>query len=700
MTENKRFALVGNPNSGKTSTFNLLTGSNQYVGNWPGVTVERKSGKYAKDKSLVIQDLPGIYSLSPFTPEENVTREYLLSDDYDVVINIVDATNIERNLYLTTQLIEIGKPVVIALNMTDLLVKNNIFIDTEKLSYSLGIPVVNISALKNHGFDELVAAAKKAQVPEVHLHYDERFEASLIEIAKVTHLDNRFKLIKIFENDAKVLAELSLTEKQVDEISEIVEITEDIFLDDRQSIVVNERYQYLSTLVAMVESKTQGVRLNVSDKIDQFVTSRIFGFPFFLFVMWAIYYISIQTVGTMGTDWVNEKLFGEVVPDLAQKALDALNIAPIGQSLVLDGIIGGVGAVLGFVPQIFVLFICLGILEDSGYMSRVAFVMDRIFRRFGLSGKSFIPMLIATGCGIPGVMASRTIENERDRRITIMVTTFMPCSAKLPIIALVAGALFPNNSLIAPSAYFVGIFTIVVSGIMLKKTKILGGSVTPFIMELPNYHLPKWTNVLRYSFDKGVSFVKRAGTIILATTILLWFMMTFDFHLQVVETDKSILSDIGRAIMPIFAPLGWTSWQATVSTFTGLLAKETLVSTMGVLYHAKGGASLNAAMQSNFTALSAYTLLLFNLLCAPCFAAIGAIYREMGTAKWTGIAVGFQCALAYIFSFVVYQLGNVVVTGEMGLGAVIAIFILVVGCYFLFRKPTYPTPKLSESVIL
>ncbi|GFH42204.1 ferrous iron transport protein B [Lactococcus hodotermopsidis] len=699
MTENTRFALVGNPNSGKTTAFNLLTGSNQYVGNWPGVTVERKSGKYSKDKRLTIQDLPGIYSLSPFTPEENVTRDYLLSDDYDVVINIVDATNIERNLYLTTQLIEIGKPVVIALNMTDLLVKNNIFIDTEKLSYSLGVPVVNISALKNNGIEELIAVTKKALRPEVHLHYDERFEASLTEISAVTQLVNRFELIKIFENDAKILEKISLSDEQANEIAEIVAITEKIFLDDRQSIVVNERYQYLTSLVAMVERKTQGIRLNVSDKIDQFVTSRIFGLPFFLFVMWLVYYISIQTVGVMGTDWVNETLFGEIVPDFAQKILDAANIAPIGQSLVLDGIIGGVGAVLGFVPQIFVLFICLGILEDSGYMSRVAFVMDRIFRRFGLSGKSFIPMLIATGCGIPGVMASRTIENERDRRITIMVTTFMPCSAKLPIIALVAGALFPDNSLIAPSAYFVGIFTIIISGIMLKKTKLLGGSVTPFIMELPNYHLPKWSSVLRYAFDKGLSFIKRAGTIILATTILLWFMMTFDFHLHQVETDKSILADLGRLIMPIFAPLGWTSWQAAVSTLTGLLAKETLVSTMAELYHAKGGAALDTAMTQHFTALSAYTLLLFNLLCAPCFAAIGAIYREMGTAKWTGIAVGFQCAMAYIFSFIVYQLGNVIVTGEMGVGAVLAIFSLVIGCYALFRKPVYEI-NLKESVTL
>ncbi|MCJ1968643.1 ferrous iron transport protein B [Lactococcus carnosus] len=698
MTDNKRFALVGNPNSGKTSTFNILTGSTQYVGNWPGVTVERKSGKYTKDKSIAIQDLPGIYSLSPFTPEEKVTRDYLLSDDYDVVINIVDATNIERNLYLTTQLIEIGKPVVLALNMTDLLVRNNIFIDTEKLSYALGVPVVNISALKNKGFDALIAASKKAITPDVVLSYDERFEATIAEISGATVIENRFTLIKLFENDAEMIELAKLTPAQAAEVSEIVTIAEKIFLDDRQSIVVNERYQYLTTMVAMVESKTQGVRLNISDKIDSFVTSRIFGLPFFLFVMWAVYYISIQTVGIGGTNWVNDVLFGELVPNFAQKALDFLHIAPIGQGLILDGIVAGVGSVLGFIPQIFVLFICLGILEDSGYMSRVAFVMDRIFRRFGLSGKSFIPMLIATGCGIPGVMASRTIENERDRRITIMVTTFMPCSAKLPVIALVAGALFPNNSLIAPSAYFVGILTIIISGIMLKKTKMLGGSVTPFIMELPNYHLPKWSNVLKYAFDKGLSFIKRAGTIILATTILLWFLQTFDFHLHIVETDKSILADIGRAIMPVFEPLGWTSWQATVSTFTGLLAKETLVSTMGVLYHAKAGTALETAMQSNFTQLSAYTLLLFNLLCAPCFAAIGAIYREMGNAKWTGIAVGFQCGIAYIFSFIVFQLGSVFATGQVGIGAVLAVIALAIGCYFLFRKQTYVGASLKESV--
>lgn len=698
MTNHKRFALVGNPNSGKTSTFNLLTGSNQYVGNWPGVTVERKSGKYVKDKTLVIQDLPGIYSLSPFTPEEKVTRDYLLSDDYDVIINIVDATNIERNLYLTTQLIEIGKPVVLALNMTDLLARNQIFIDTEKLSYALGVPVVNISALKNIGVDSLVAQAQKAGPPQVTLHYDERFEASLAELSAATNISSRFELVKIFENDAEIIARAALSAGQAEEVSEIVTIAENIFLDDRQSIVVNERYQYLTSLADLVESRTQGLRLNVSDKIDQFVTSRIFGLPFFLLVMWAVYYLSIQTVGTMGTDYLNDQLFGEIVPNLAKQVLDALQIAPIGQNLVIDGIIAGVGAVLGFIPQIFVLFVCLGILEDSGYMSRVAFVMDRVFRRFGLSGKSFIPMLIATGCGIPGVMASRTIENERDRRITIMVTTFMPCSAKLPIIALVAGSLFPNNSLIAPSAYFVGIFTIVISGIMLKKSKFLGGSVTPFIMELPNYHLPKWSNVLRYAFDKALSFIKRAGTIILATTILLWFLVTFNFKLQVVDTEHSILAALGRLIMPVFQPLGWTSWQATVSTFTGLLAKETLVSTMGVLYHAKGSGDLNAAMQGHFTALSAYTLLMFNLLCAPCFAAIGAIFREMGTAKWTAIAVGYQCTIAYIFSFIVYQMGTALMTGHISILTLLACLCVVMGGYLIFRKPAYRAPQFSESV--
>lgn len=698
MTNHKRFALVGNPNSGKTSTFNLLTGSNQYVGNWPGVTVERKSGKYVKDKTLVIQDLPGIYSLSPFTPEERVTRDYLLSDDYDVIINIVDATNIERNLYLTTQLIEIGKPVVLALNMTDLLARNQIFIDTEKLSYALGVPVVNISALKNIGVDSLVAQAQKAGTPQVTLHYDERFEASLAELSAVTNVTNRFELVKIFENDAEIIARAALSAGQAEEVSEIVTIAENIFLDDRQSIVVNERYQYLTSLADLVESRTQGLRLNVSDKIDQFVTSRIFGLPFFLLVMWAVYYLSIQTVGTMGTDYLNDQLFGEIVPNLAKQVLDALQIAPIGQNLVIDGIIAGVGAVLGFIPQIFVLFVCLGVLEDSGYMSRVAFVMDRVFRRFGLSGKSFIPMLIATGCGIPGVMASRTIENERDRRITIMVTTFMPCSAKLPIIALVAGSLFPNNSLIAPSAYFIGIFTIVISGIMLKKSKFLGGSVTPFIMELPNYHLPKWSNVLRYAFDKALSFIKRAGTIILATTILLWFLVTFNFKLQVVDTEHSILAALGRLIMPLFQPLGWTTWQATVSTFTGLLAKETLVSTMGVLYHAKGSADLNAAMQGHFTALSAYTLLMFNLLCAPCFAAIGAIFREMGTAKWTTIAVGYQCTIAYIFSFIVYQMGTALMTGHISILTLLACLCVVMGGYLIFRKPAYRAPQFSESV--
>ncbi len=697
-------ALAGNPNSGKTTLFNLLTGANQRVGNWPGVTVERKSGQLKKDKTLVLQDLPGIYSLSPYTPEEMVARDYLLSTEPALILNLVDATNLERNLYLTLQLIETGLPLVLALNMSDLLASQGRSLNLELLSYHLGISVVAISAVKKTGMPTLSQTIyRDLGQPKVQPfpQYDKQIEAALAQIMDFLPQDipahqQRFYAIKLLEKDEGIETRLNLDKEAQAEIADIISIVEKLYNDESDAIMVNQRYQLIETIAQLVE-KEAGSGFHLSDKIDQIVTNRFLALPIFAAVMWLVYFLSIQTVGTMGTDWVNDVLFGELVPNFIENGLQTLGVEDWLQSLILDGIVAGCGAILGFVPQIFVLFFCLGILEDIGYMSRIAFVMDRIFRRFGLSGKSFIPMLISTGCGVPGVMASRTIESEADRKITIMTATFMPCSAKLPIISLVAGAFFPGNPWIAPSAYFVGMAAIVLSGVALKKTKQLGGVASPFIMELPSYHLPQLTSVLRYSFDKSLSFIKRAGTIIFVTNVIIWFTSSYNWALQMVETDQSILASLGRGLAFFFEPLGFGNWRATVAAVTGLLAKETVIATFGILYKlgetTEENPELWSQLQNDYTALSAYAFLIFNLLCAPCFAAIGAIHREMGTAKWTWIAVGFQTLLAYCVSLTCYQLGSVLFYQQpLSFWTIASLLILVLGLYLLLRKPQQDLP--------
>ncbi|MFM0772091.1 ferrous iron transport protein B [Streptococcus suis] len=703
----KHIALAGNPNSGKTTLFNLLTGTNQRVGNWPGVTVERKSGTIKKRKHLLIQDLPGIYSLSPYTPEERVARDYLIADQPAAILNVLDATNLERNLYLTLQLLEMGLPTVIALNMTDALKSQGRSINSDQLSYQLGVPVQPISALKKLGISQLLHEVEKItnqQAEPIYPQYDKQFEAGLAQVIdllsdSIPNHQKRFYAIKLLEQDQVILDQLQLNAQDMLDLTEIIAILEKIYADDMEAIIVNQRYQFIEKITELV-TKDSDKAFNLSDNIDRLVTNRFLALPIFAAVMWLTYFLSIQTVGTMGTDWVNDVLFGELVPGLIQENLDRFEIAGWLQSLVLDGIIAGCGAILGFVPQIFVLFVCLGILEDIGYMSRVAFVMDRIFRRFGLSGKSFIPMLISTGCGVPGVMASRTIENEQDRKITIMTATFMPCSAKLPIISLVAGAFFPDNPWIAPSAYFVGMGAIVLSGMALKKTKQLGGVASPFIMELPSYHLPKLSTVLRYAFDKALSFIKRAGTIIFVTNIIIWFSSSYNWSLQMVETDESILAFIGRSFSLLFAPLGFGNWRATVAAITGLLAKETVIATFGILYKlgetTEENPELWGLLQQDYTALSAYSFLVFNLLCAPCFAAIGAIHREMGEAKWTWIAIGFQTGLAYASSLAIYQIGLVLIYGQLPtIWTFIAIFLIITAIYSLVKKPANTLPIVT-----
>lgn len=702
MTE---IALIGNPNSGKTSLFNLLTGTSQRVGNWPGVTVERKSGTVKKHSDWKVQDLPGIYSMSPYTPEEKVVRDYLLSNHADSILNVVDATNLERNLYLTTQLIETGIPVTVALNMSDALKGQGKTINIDKLSYQLGVPVVSTSAVKNVGVEKAVKKAAHTTKETVDIiqypTYSDKFEAAIKQIIDilgdiVPERSARFYAIKLFERDALVQNEVELSEFQKGEINEVIKITEEIFTEDSESIVINERYEFIERVAKMAQNQDSNFKMTISDKIDRVVTNRILALPIFAVVMFLVYYLSIQTVGTMWTDWVNDVLFGDLVPNWVQAGLDYLHVSGWLESLIIDGIVAGVGTVLGFLPQIFVLFICLGILEDIGYMSRIAFVMDRVFRRFGLSGKSFIPMLIATGCGVPAIMASRTIENERDRRITIMTATFMPCSAKLEIIALIAGAFFPDNPFVAPSTYFIGFLTIILSGIALKKTSFLGSYVSPFIMELPAYHMPKVWSVLRYAFGKAMSFVKRAGTIIFSLTVIIWFMSSYDFAFQAVDTEYSILAALGKAIAWIFQPLGFGDWKATVAAATGLAAKEAVVGTFGVLYNDSTTSGLYHALQLDYTSLAAYSFLTFNLLCAPCFAAMGAIKREMGDAKWTIGAIGFQTGLAYVVSLIIYQLGLVVFYGKgITFWTIVAVILLIAIIYFIVRKPR----QVKEKVI-
>ena len=688
-------ALIGNPNSGKTSLFNLMTGHNQRVGNWPGVTVERKSGLVKKQKDIEIQDLPGIYSMSPYSPEEKVARDYLLSKKADSILNVVDATNLERNLYLTTQLIETGIPVTLALNMSDVLEAQGKTINIDKLSYHLGVPVVATSALKQTGVDKVVKKAAhttSATVGDIAFPiYDDKLEAAISQILdvlgnSVPQRSARFYAIKLFEHDALVEAELDLSAFQRKEIKDIIRITEEVFTEDAESIVINERYAFIERVCKMAQSQTKDFALTLSDKIDKIVTNRILALPIFAVVMYLVYYFSLQ--GKMWTDWASDVLFGKYVPDLMTSGLTYLHVQDWLKSLIVDGVVAGIGTVLGFLPQIFVLFICLGVLEDIGYMSRIAFVMDRIFRRFGLSGKSFIPMLISTGCGVPAVMSSRTIENERDRRITIMTATFMPCSAKLEIIALIAGAFFPHNPLVAPSTYFIGMAAIILSGIALKKTSFLGGLTSPFIMELPSYHWPKAMSVLRYAFGKAMSFVKRAGTIIFSLTVLIWFMSNYNFMLQTVDTEVSILATLGKGLSWIFTPLGFGNWKATVAALTGLAAKETVVATFGILYHNSSEAGLATALKADYSALAAYSFLIFNLLCAPCFAAIGAIKREMANLRWTVGAIGFQTGLAYCVSLILYQFGQVLLYGKpITSWTLVAVLLLVTMIYFVVRKP-------------
>ena len=706
-----KIALAGNPNCGKTTMFNDLTGSSQYVGNWPGVTVEKKEGKLKANKQAIIQDLPGIYSLSPYTLEEVVTRNYLVNEHPDSMINIIDASNLERNLYLTTQLLEIGVPMVIALNMMDMVRKNGDRIDVKKLSDALGCQIIETSAVKGEGSTEVAKAAlslaqRKAAAPKP-LKFNAKLEQMLEQIARLLQgacqpQNLRWYAIKLFERDEKAIEQLKLSPAALEEIEGLRQEAEKEFDDDVESIITHERYVVIADLLKTCYRKQSKQKLTTSDKIDKIVTNRILALPIFAVVMFLIYYISITTVGTMMTDWVNDVLFGEIIPPAVEGLLVSIGTADWLQSLILDGIVAGVGAVLGFLPQMLVLFLLLALLEDCGYMSRIAFIMDRIFRRFGLSGKSFIPMLIGLGCGVPAVQASRTIENDRDRKMTIMTTTFIPCSAKLPIIGLIAGALFNESGWVATSAYFVGIAAIIISGIILKKTKLFAGEPAPFVMELPAYHIPSVKGVLIHMWDRAKAFVRKAGTIIFLSSVVIWFLSSFNFQLQMVDTGDSILAAIGRVIAPIFAPLGWGHWEAAVGTISGLVAKENLVAIMGILYGfaevAENGDEMWSVFAQNFTAISAYSFLVFNLLCAPCFAAIGAIHREMGSAKWTWIAIGYQCIFAYIVSLIIYQLGTWFATGVFGLGTIVAIILVAALVYLLVRpNPEDRAKKLKSA---
>lgn len=808
-----KIALAGNPNSGKTTLFNALTGSNQFVGNWPGVTVEKKEGKLKKHDDVVIMDLPGIYSLSPYTLEEVVARNYLITERPDAILNIIDGTNLERNLYLTTQLTELGIPVVVAINMMDIVEKNGDKLNTEELARQLGCKVVEISALKGDGVMDAAEAAIEASKGEKTIpqhSFSGAVEHALAHIEECVVHDmpeeqQRWYAIKIFERDDKVLEQMNIPEDKLAHVENDIKAAETELDDDSESIITNERYVWISSIIKGCYKKAKEGKLTTSDKIDKIVTNRFLALPIFAVVMFIVYYFSISTIGTMGTDWVNDGLFGDGyhlfgigssafeeaseeyaepqaileavsavaeesgiemeedtvlteeqfrsltntpvaeirddegeleekfavdyakyteaaeveepdpanygvwvpgIPTLIESGLDAIGCADWLKGLILDGIVGGVGAVLGFVPQMLVLFIFLAFLEGCGYMARVAFIMDRIFRKFGLSGKSFIPMLIGMGCGIPGVMASRTIENERDRRMTVMTTTFIPCGAKLPIIALIAGALFNNAGWVATSAYFIGVGAIVISGIMLKKTRMFAGDPAPFVMELPAYHMPTIGSILRSMWERGWSFIKKAGTVILLSTIVLWFLQGFGFtdggFGMVEDLNDSVLAKIGSTIAWIFTPLGWGDWKAAVATVTGLIAKENVVGTFGVLYGgfdevAENGWQIWENLRENFTALSAYSFLIFNLLCAPCFAAIGAIKREMNSAKWTWFAIGYQCGFAYAVSLIVYQIGSAF-TGHLNIiGLVAAIILLGFFCFMLLR-PYKESNKLTQKV--
>ena len=787
-----KIALAGNPNCGKTTLFNALTGSNQFVGNWPGVTVEKKEGKLKGHKDVIIMDLPGIYSLSPYTLEEVVARNYLINERPDAIINIVDGTNIERNLYLSTQIMELGIPVIMAINMMDLVEKSGDKIHIDKLKKKLGCEVVEISALKGTGIQKaaekaVTLAESKKNVTPVH-EFQEDVEAAIHAVeerlgSSVPESQKRFFAIKLLEKDDKIIEQMT----NVPDVSREIKALEDKFDDDTESIITNERYVYISSIIGVCCTKNKTKKLTTSDKIDRVVTNRWLALPIFTVVMWLVYYVSVTTVGGWATDWANDGVFGDGwhlfgigtssyedaaagysradqivaavdedgnvtsvdivddedkvietvkisdsvvadaekvveagepdpaeygvwvpgVPVIIESGLDAIGCAGWLKGLILDGIVAGVGAVLGFVPQMLVLFIFLAFLEACGYMARVAFIMDRIFRKFGLSGKSFIPMLIGTGCGVPGVMASRTIENDRDRKMTIMTTTFIPCGAKLPIIALIAGALFNGASWVAPSAYFVGIAAIICSGIILKKTKLFAGDPAPFVMELPAYHMPTVSNVLRSMWERAWSFIKKAGTIILLSTIVLWFLMNFGWvdgsfgMLEAEQLNDSILSKIGSFIAPIFTPLGWGDWKMAVAAVTGLIAKENVVGTFGVLFGfaevAEDGNEVWGQLAGSMTQIAAYSFLVFNLLCAPCFAAMGAIKREMNNTRWFWTAIGYQCGLAYVVSLCIYQLGTLFTGGGFGIGTVVAI-LLVIGFIYLLVRPYKESTTLNVGV--
>ena len=710
-----KIALAGNPNCGKTTLFNALTGSNQFVGNWPGVTVEKKEGKLKGNKDVTIMDLPGIYSLSPYTLEEVVARNYLITERPDAILNIVDGTNIERNLYLSTQLMELGIPVVMAVNMMDIVTKNgdNIYID--KLGKKLGCEVVEISALKGTGIMEaankaVAAASKKTHTP-VH-EFSQAAEAAIASVSAklgsdVAEDQKRFFAVKLLEKDDKIANQM----KSVPDVSADIKALEDAFDDDTESIITNERYTYISSIIDECYKKNSKNKLTVSDKIDRVVTNRWAALPIFAVVMFLVYYVSVTSVGAILTDWTNDTLFGEWIIPGAQSFFESIGCADWLTGLIVDGVISGVGAVLGFVPQMLVLFLFLAFLEACGYMARVAFIMDRIFRKFGLSGKSFIPMLIGSGCGVPGVMASRTIENDRDRKMTIMTTTFIPCGAKRPIIALIAGAFFDNAGWVAWSSYFVGVAAIICSGIILKKTKMFAGDPAPFVMELPAYHWPTVGNVLRSMWERGWSFIKKAGTIILLSTIILWFLMSFGWTdgsfgmLEAEQLNDSILSKIGSAIAWIFIPLGWTQggegWKMAVSAVSGLIAKENVVATFGLLFGfsevAEDGAEIWGNLAAVMTPVAAYGYLVFNLLCAPCFAAMGAIKREMNNAKWFWFAIGYQCGLAYVVALCIYQIGTLITTGTFGIGTLVA-FVCIAGILYLLFRPYKESDTLNVKV--
>ena len=713
-----KIALAGNPNCGKTTLFNALTGSNQYVGNWPGVTVEKKEGKLKGHKEVVIQDLPGIYSLSPYTLEEVVARSYLVGEKPDAILNIVDGTNIERNLYLTTQLIELGIPVVVAVNMIDLVRKNGDKIDLGRLGEALGCEVVSMSALKGEGgmaaAEKAVALAKSHRAGELPHVFTGSVEHAIAHIEESIQgmVDDRYLrwyAVKVFERDEKVLADLNLSTDLRAHLEDHIVDCEKELDDDAESIITNQRYAYINDLVTKaVKKKGEKHRLSTSDKIDQIVTNRILALPIFAVVMFAVYWIAMGPFGTFLTDWTNDVLGTAWLVEIPRAALEGWGVNEVVVGLICDGALAGVGAVLGFVPQMLVLFLMLAILEDIGYMARIAFIMDRIFRKFGLSGKSFIPMLVGTGCGVPGVMASRTIESERDRRMTVMTTCFIPCGAKMPIIGLIAGALFGGSGFVAVSAYFIGVAAIVISGVMLKKTKAFAGDPAPFVMELPAYHIPSAGNVLRATWERGWSFIKRAGTVILASSIILWFLQGFGWENgafgMVEDMNNSVLAAIGSAISFIFVPLGFGTWKPTVAVFTGLIAKENVVATFGVLYNYVGELSENGdeiwgLVAADFTAISAYSFMIFNLLCAPCFAAMGAIKREMNNWKWTLGAIGYMCGFAYIISLIVYQIGGLI-TGEVsfGVGTVVAVVLIAGLLYMLFRKNKYDENTLTLSV--